>query len=111
MKSLKYVDHVFESSSSKTPEFKAFSRAFTKDIKTLVPDHELVNVSVGHFYISGFLRKNDRYVYFSCSDVRFFKNDWYNKLMIRLAKNETDYTGFINNYTSLKDIQANIDKL
>ena len=107
MKTDRYLDHVFESSSYKTDEFKAFSRAFKSDIKELTKnDFELVSFNTGHFYVSGFLKAkiNGNLVYFSIPDVRSFNNDWQKNILIRTAEHDKDYTGGRNNYTTLEDL-------
>jgi hypothetical protein len=111
LKSEKWVNHEFESSSSKTPEFKQFARDFLSDIKKLCEGYEIVNKNVGHFYVSGFLKKDDKFVYFSVSDVRHFPNEWFNHILIRTAKNEKDYTGGSNTYTKLQNIKNAVDNL
>ena len=40
-------------------------------------------------------------MYMSISDVRFFKNEWYNHILFRTAKSEKDFTGGTNLYTTL----------
>jgi len=111
LKSEKWVNHEFESSSSKTPEFKQFARDFFSDLKKLCEGYEIVSKNVGHFYVSGFLKKDDKFVYFSASDVRHFPNEWFNRVLIRTAKNEKDYTGGNNTYTKFKDIKNSVDNL
>lgn len=111
MKSKKWLTHEFQSSSVKTPEFKSFANDFIKDLKSLATGYEFVNVSKGHFYVSGFLKKADKYVYFSISDVRFFRNEWYKNILIRTAKNDKDYTGGVNNSTDLENFKKRVDSL
>ena len=69
-----------------------------------------IKFSNGHYYFSGFATKNNKIIYFSISDVRYFPND---DLLIRTAKDYKDYTGGYNNYSSLdiKDIQKLSNKL
>jgi len=110
MKTDKYINYTFESSSVKTEEFKSFARAFKGDIKELIQsDFELVSFSVGHFYISGFLKfnLNGKYIYFSISDVRHFPNQWRTNILVRTAEHEKDYTGGSNNYTTLENFKHN----
>jgi hypothetical protein len=42
--------------------------------------------------------------YASISDVRFFKNSWFDNVLIRTAKSKVDYTGGSNNYCKLEEI-------
>lgn len=111
MKSKKWLSHTFESSSMKTPEFKQFARDFFSDLKKLTEGYELVSKNVGHFYVSGFLKRDGKFYYFSCSDVRHFPNEWNNHLLIRSAQHEKDYTGGSNNYTKLENIKNGLDRI
>lgn len=43
-------------------------------------------------------------VYFRISDVRFFKNEWIDEILVRAAYNEKDYKGGRNNFCRLEDI-------
>lgn len=92
-------------------DFKVFTRLFKNYIKKLMSNANLVNFSPNHYTFSGFFELNGKYVYFSISDVRFFKNQWYNHILIRTATSITDYTGGSNCYTSLEDFAENINKL
>lgn len=101
----KWTDVEFGGSVINTEEFKKFSRNFKSVIKEQTEDDfNIVNFNVGHFYISGFLKSKtneEKVVYFSISDVRYFQNDWIHRILIRTAKHEKDYTGGFNNYTNL----------
>ena len=108
----KWVGNYFQSSTCSTPEFNSFSRAFKKYIKENLPKNaELVNFSKGHFYCSGFVKKEDKYVYFSISDVRYFPDQWYNQVLVRTAKNEKDYSGGFNGYTKLDNFKKSVETL
>jgi hypothetical protein len=106
MKTSKYIGTTFESSTVKTKQFKAFSRAFNSDIKEVTKnDFDIVDWNVGHFDISGFLKfkLNSRLVYFSISDVRHFKDAWHKNILIRTAEHEKDFSGGGNNYATLEN--------
>lgn len=110
----KWLHHTFESSSQTTPEFKSFANTYKKVIQDLIGDNfELVDFNRGHFYCSGFIqhKPTSKYIYFSCSDVRFFPNEWNTHLLIRTAKNTEDYSGGANKYTSLCMLLTDIDSL
>ena len=114
MKTDKYINHHFESDSIKTEEFKTFARAFRTDIKEQIKnDFILEEFNTNHFYISGFLKsvENGKYVYFSISDVRYFLNEWNDKILIRTAEHLKDYTGGNNNYTTLEEFNSKALKL
>lgn len=102
-----WLNYRFESSSELTEEFSAFARDYKKYLlKQIKNDFDLVGWSRGHFFLSGFLKskKNNRYVYFSTSDVRHFSDNWYNNILIRTAENEKDYTGGSNNFCRFAEI-------
>ena len=71
----------------------------------------LIKFSVGHYILSGFIERDGRYVYFSISDVRYFKNKWAENILIREAKNEEDYTGGSNGYTTLERFEQDVEEL
>ena len=50
-------------------------------------------------------------MYISISDVRYFNNDWYNHILVRTAKNETDYRGGFNHYTTLERLEGKVCEL
>lgn len=105
----------FESSTMKTPQFNAFTKDFFKELNKRV---KAVNLTIcrpyhiGHFEVSGFITDNTdntgRYIYFSCSDVRFFRNEWYDHILIRTAKDDHDYTGGWNHYTTFQMFASDV---
>ena len=109
-KTNRWLNNEFESSTGKTEEFKAFVRDFRSDIKTLLKntDWTLHSFCTGHFYISGFIINSvtGEFMYFSISDVRFFKNDWSNKMLIRTASHAKDYTGGRNQYVKFLELDS-----
>ena len=73
---------------------------------------ELVRVLKNHYEFSVFFKdNNNQFVYFHISDVRYFKNEWYNNILIRTAKNETDYTGGNNHSANLVNLPIQIHYL
>lgn len=109
-----WVGFTFESSSGLTNEWASFNSYIHNYVKKQLSDElELVNWSRGHFEFSGFIKNNKtgKFVYFSCSDVRFFKDSWYNNLLIRTAENENDYTGGSNCVCKMTDLSKMASKL
>lgn len=108
-----WLEYTFESSSGLTEEFARFSRDMKKELKKIMIDYELVNYSRGHFYYSVFFKniKNDKLVYISSSDVRYFQDNWYNNLLIRTAEHEKDYTGGFNDWATLPKLKEKADYL
>lgn len=115
MVSIKQYLHVqFESSSTTTAQFAAFARAYKKaNMKALGDEFELVSWNRGHFYVSAFFKNKQtgKLVYISCSDVRFFPNEWYFNILIRSAEHAKDYTGGANKFTSLHTIYEDAVRL
>ena len=101
----------FKSSSGLTPEFAAFAKDFKKHIATHLPNNAmLVNFSREHFYCSGFIKRGEKYCYFSISDVRHF-GDWQTNILVRTAKGEKDYTGGSNCYATLENFTERVEAL
>lgn len=104
-------------------EFKSFQTAFGNAMKKIAAslNAELVNYSKGHYDMSGFIKRGDKFVYFSYdngignggrSHVNLkFCNGWHSPLLIRTAKNEKDYSGGHNNFESFESCETLIDKL
>jgi len=107
-----WLDWEFSSGGTTGEDFKRFARDFRKSIKEKLPERaELVNWNNGHYYVSGFVKRENKYVYFSISDVRFFKDDWYGHILIRTAENDKDYTGGSNCFILLESFTREVDKL
>ena len=110
-KSIELLISGFESSCSKTPEFKSFCRVFksefTKELQSIGATD--IVFTFGHFYISGFFATNEQKWYFSLSDVRgmnysitHYPESYMSKLMYRTVKDYKDYTGGQNRYIKIK---------
>lgn len=98
----KWCGFGFESSSGLTDEFAQFARDFKKHISGVLPEGaELVQWNRGHFYVSGFVKRGNKFVYFSIPDVRYSPDGWNSDILIRTAEHEKDYTGGSNNNTDL----------
>lgn len=107
-----FKGHEFQTSSYKTPEFKTFARLFKSALREQLPSSDgIVNFNTGHFYCSGFICRDLRYIYFSISDVRFFRNEWIGNILVRTAKGPQDYTGGRNQYTDLKNFGTVVDQI
>ena len=109
----KWLNYEFESSTVQTPEFRTFARSFKTALNKQLKDKDIkiVSYNVNHFYVSGFVEKDSKYIYFSISDVRHFNNDWYKSILYRTAKGIRDFTGGHNNYTALDTFGENVEKL
>ena len=72
---------------------------------------EFVKTNKNHYCFTAFVKKNNRYVYISVSDVRFNQNAWYYNVLIRRAEHEKDYTGGRNIYVPLPALAIEINYL
>lgn len=107
-----WLGHEFESSTGLTKEFAQFAKDFKKHILSALPQgSELVMWSRGHFEVCGFVKRGNKYVYFSISDVRYWPDGWYNDILVRTAKGERDYTGGCNHTTTLPKFTEAVEKL
>lgn len=90
-------------------------RAFTNAAKE--NGIELVKFAKGHYYIFGFFKKDEKYVYFSwnaprwSSRINFNATDAMSGFMLRTAKHDKDYTGGFNNFTNLFGFMDTLNKL
>ena len=108
----RWIDHTFESSSLTTEEFRTFTKDYKAWIKdNLPPGAELAAYNQGHFYISGFIKRGPAFVYFSCSDVRFFPGEWDSNILIRTAKGPEDYSGGQNKFTTRAGFKEAVEEL
>lgn len=108
----KWIGYEFESSSELTKEFSLFARDIKKHIKEVLPHgSELVNWNRGHFEVCGFIKRGDKFVYFSISDVRYWQDNWNVNILVRTAKHEKDYTGGSNGYSTLAGFTGAVERL
>ena len=104
-------------------EFHSFQVAFFNAIRKIAKSlgGEVVNPSYGHYDMSGFIKRGDKYIYFSYSNGCgrggrthvVLKDDcyWLQPMFCRTAKNERDYTGGYNNNCNFEDCEEVIERL
>lgn len=99
----KYLNYEFSSGCYTGEDYKTFERKYINYLKDIckIEGWELVKVNKNHYEFSAFFKYENKYMYMSISDVRFFKNEWYNHILFRTAKSEKDFTGGTNLYTTL----------
>lgn len=110
----KYIDYEFSSGCYTGEDYKSFQTKYINYLKAMCKENhwELVNVSKNHYCFSAFIKSSEnKCVYLSISDVRYFSNEWYNHILVRTAKNEVDYRGGFNNYTTLEKLDNTVAKL
>jgi hypothetical protein len=109
----KWIGNVFESSSGLTDEFAEFYNDMKKYLKKETAGKYKMELNRGHFYFFGFFKnlKTEKWAYINCSDVRFFKNEWHNNLLIRTAIDNKDYNGGQNEFSTLTNLLNKLEKL
>ena len=104
----KYIDYEFSSGCYTGDDYKSFQTKYINFLRSICKQNhwQLVNVGRNHYCFSAFIKSaENKCVYVSISDVRFFINEWYNNILIRTAKNEQDYHGGFNHRTTLKELE------
>lgn len=110
----KYVNYEFSSGCYTGDDYKSFQTKYINYLRTVCKNNHwrLVNIGKNHYCFSAFIKSaENKCVYISISDVRYFSNEWYNHILIRTAENETDYRGGFNNYTTLSDLEGTAAEL
>lgn len=107
-------------------EYHSFQIAFINAMRKIAKSFggEVVNPSYGHYDVSGFIKKGDKYVYFSYDNTCGFggrtyislKDQWDSRgcsspLLIREAESEKDYCGDVPHFTSFEKCQEVIENL
>ena len=103
----KYIGYEFSSGCYTGDDYKSFQTKYINFLKAICNQNhwQLVNVGRNHYCFSAFIKSaENKCVYVSISDVRYFSDEWYNHILIRTAKDEQDYRGF-NNYTTLDGLE------
>lgn len=104
----KYIGYEFSSGCYTGDDYKSFQTKYINFLRSICKQNhwQLVNVGRNHYCFSAFIKSaENRCVYVSISDVRFFTNEWYSNILIRKAKNEQDYYGGFNHRTTLKELE------
>lgn len=110
----KYIDYEFSSGCYTGEDYKSFQTKYINYLKAMCKENhwELVKVGKNHYCFSAFIKSaENKCVYLSISDVRYFSNEWYSHILVRTAKNEVDYRGGFNNYTTLDNLNYTVAKL
>lgn len=110
----KYLDYEFSTGVYTGNDYKTFQNKYINYLRSICKENgwQLANVGRNHYDFSVFIKNNNNnFVFLSISDVRFYRNEWYNRVLVRTAKNEKDYRGGSNNYYSLPVLQFAIHQL
>lgn len=110
----KYLNYEFSTGCYTGEDYKTFQTKYINYLRSLCTKNgwQLVNVGRNHYQFSAFIKNAEgKYVYLSISDVRFWQNQWYNRLLIRTATSEKDYRGGSNWYSSLPELTKKVNYL
>ena len=105
----KYVGYEFSSGCYPGDDYKSFQTKYINYLRSICKQNhwQLVNVGKNHYCFSAFIKSaENKCIYVSISDVRYFSDEWYNHILIRTVKNETDYRGGFINYTTLDGLEG-----
>jgi hypothetical protein len=78
----------YESSSSVTWQYTESKKKFVKILNKYFGKENVIVKSCPHFEFSGFIKRNNKYVYFATGDLR-----WMSSMLVRTAKDDRDFTG------------------
>ena len=104
----KYLGYEFSTGCYTGDDYKSFQTKYINYLKAICRE----NLGRNHYCFSAFIKSyENKCVYISISGVRYFPGDWYNRILIRKAKNESDYRGGFNHYMTLDRLNAKAAEL
>ncbi len=108
-----YIDYNFYSSTTRTPEYISFERKYRNYIKKHLPENYSIHkFNNNHFEFSCVIKtNNEKFLYMSIPDVRYFPNEWRNNILIRTMAHDHDWTAGSNNRTDLDHFTEDIKEL
>lgn len=110
MKINEWKNHEFSTGGIAGEDYKKFQRQMKTDLKkqAVKEGFELHSFDPGHYEFSAVLSKQigneERFIYVSISDVRFFKNHWADHVLVRTMKHDHDWTGGRNTFCRWEDV-------
>lgn len=90
------------------PRSAEFNKAIKAFLKKSFPGYTILPTKGAWCQASGFIQDKDtgKTVFYSFQDYRY--GDWKQKILIRTAKSEKDYTGGPNHFTNIDDMYADV---
>ena len=110
----KYLRHEFSSGGYTGEDYKSFQTKYINYLRAICRENhwQLVKVGRNHYYLSAFVKSaENKCVYISIPDVRYFINEWFSNVLVRTAKDEQDYRGGPHHYTTLENLDSKIAEL
>ena len=95
-----------------SPEYKKFQNAFHLEVKKAAESigAEVVKKTNGHYFVSGFVKKGEKYVYYSYAPRTKVELDR-TGILIRTAEHVRDFTGGANNYVNFCGLARGLEIL
>ena len=100
-----FIQHhqIFESSSSQTPQYKAYHRTFKREFTAVLKSMGCWDIKISrpnHFDVTGFFTAPGGQIwYFRVGDLR---DNPVKNMLIRTAKHDKDWTGGHNQYVTMR---------
>lgn len=96
-------------------EYKDFQRGYRNVLKEIGKEirMELHSFNKNHYEFSAVMQSTitKQFYYISISDVRYFKNEWANKILYRTMAHDKDWTGGSNRFCSLENLSKSLEFL
>ena len=96
-------------------DYKTFEKKYRNILKKICKEKgfELTWFSGNHYEFSAMFRSDYKYIYMNISDTRYWRNEWFNNILIRYAKHAKDYGGWhtINDYTNLPHLDEKLESM
>ena len=107
----KYIGYEFSSGCYTGDDYKSFQTKYINFLKAICKQNhwQLVNVGRNHYCFSAFIKSaENKCVYVSISDVRYFSDEWYNHILIRTAKDEQTIAAVLITIQRLTDLNSGL---
>ena len=108
-----YQGFHFSSGGTTGDDYKKFQTKSRNVLKAAAAaiDAELISFSKSHYEYSAFVERDGKFAYVSISDVRHFQDQWINRVLVRSAQHEKDYSGGSNSYTEFNDLATALERV
>ena len=105
-KLIKYLGFKFAFNWKNSDDYLNFQKIYINYLKYLANKNNwhIIKINKNLFEFSLFMMCNQKLFYFAINDVRFYQDDWFNKILIRTVNSENDYIGNKNYYCKLLDL-------
>lgn len=107
----KYIGYEFSSGCYTGDDYKSFQTKYINYLRTMCQNNhwQLVNVGRNHYCFSAFIKSaENKCVYVSISDVRYFSDEWYNHILIRTAKTNRTIAAVLTIIQRLTDLNSGL---